>query len=104
MAVELLDTDIEAGISRALEGNGQLEPGARLLGCIRQPLQHELTRQTAAIRDLNDRFRKRDSSIPGKILITGDVSRILSLTPPTDAEQVQLASEVGARLAAITAD
>lgn len=45
-----------------------------------------------------------ESFMTGKILITGDVSRILSLTPPTDPDQVQLANEVAARLAAITAE
>lgn len=33
--------------------------------------------KTAAIRDLNDRFRKRDSSIPGKILITAGIQALL---------------------------
>ena len=45
-----------------------------------------------------------ESFMTGKILITGDVSRILSLTPPTDPEQVELAREVAARLAAITSE
>lgn len=40
----------------------------------------------------------------GKILITGDVARILSLTPPTDPEQIQLGAEIATRLAAITAE
>jgi hypothetical protein len=40
----------------------------------------------------------------GKVLITGDVTRILSLTPPTDPEQLALGDEVARRLAAITAE
>ena len=40
----------------------------------------------------------------GKVLITGDVTRILSLTPPTDPEQLALGNEVASRLAAITAE
>ena len=44
-----------------------------------------------------------ESFMTGKILITGDVSRILSLTPPTDPEQIALGGEVAARLSAITA-
>ena len=34
--------------------------------------------RTAAIRDLNDRFRKRDASIPGKILITTGIQDLLA--------------------------
>lgn len=43
-----------------------------------------------------------ESFMTGKILITGDVSRILTLTPPTDPEQVALGNEVAERLSAIT--
>lgn len=43
-----------------------------------------------------------ESFMTGKILITGDVSRILTLTPPTDPEQVALGNEVAKRLSAIT--
>ena len=43
-----------------------------------------------------------ESFMTGKILITGDVTRILTLTPPTDPEQIALGNEVGARLSAIT--
>ena len=39
----------------------------------------------------------------GRILVTGDVSRILSLTPPTDPVQLALANEIATRLDAITA-
>jgi len=38
----------------------------------------------------------------GQILVTGDVSRILSLSPPTDPDQLTLAAEISKRLDAIT--
>ncbi len=39
----------------------------------------------------------------GKILVTGDVSKILTLAPPTDPEQIALGAEIAQRLGAITA-
>ena len=39
----------------------------------------------------------------GKILVTGDVSKILTLTPSTDPEVLALGVEISARLGAITA-
>ena len=39
----------------------------------------------------------------GRILVTGDVSKILSLTPPTDPAQVELGVEIARRLGEITA-
>ncbi len=51
-----------------------------------------------------DMSKIMESFMMGKILVTGDVSRMLSLTPPTDPEQIALGNEVAARLAAITSD
>lgn len=51
-----------------------------------------------------DTSKIMESFMMGKILVTGDVTRILSLTPPTDPEQIALGNEVAARLAAITSD
>lgn len=39
----------------------------------------------------------------GKILVTGDVSKILTLSPPTDPDQIALGAEISERLDAITA-
>ena len=38
----------------------------------------------------------------GKIRLTGDVSKILNLQPPTDPDQLSAAGELAARLSAIT--
>lgn len=51
-----------------------------------------------------DTSKIMESFMTGKILITGDVSRILTLAPPTDQAQIELGNEVAARLAAITAE
>jgi hypothetical protein len=51
-----------------------------------------------------DMSKIMESFMMGKILVTGDVSRILALTPPSDPEQIALGNEVAARLAAITSD
>ena len=46
-----------------------------------------------------------ESFMLGKILVTGDVSKLLSMTPPPVEEgQMSLASEIAKRLDAITAD
>ncbi len=45
-----------------------------------------------------------ESFMTGKILVTGDVAKILMLTPPTDPEQIELAQEIAQRLDEITAD
>jgi hypothetical protein len=44
-----------------------------------------------------------ESFMTGKILVTGDVAKILMLTPPTDPEQIELAQEIARRLDDITA-
>ncbi len=45
-----------------------------------------------------------EAFLGGKILVTGDVSRILTLAPPTDPEQLELATELAGRIDAITLD
>lgn len=45
-----------------------------------------------------------ESFMMGKILVTGDVARILTLSPPTSPDRRELANEVASRLAAITAE
>lgn len=45
-----------------------------------------------------------ESFMLGKILVTGDVSRLLSLSPPTDPAQAELAREIIGRLEAITTE
>ena len=46
-----------------------------------------------------------ESFMLGKILVTGDVSKILTMTPPpAEPGQMSLASEIAGRLDAITAD
>lgn len=44
-----------------------------------------------------------ESFLGGKILVTGDVTRLLAWTPPTDPEQIELATEIAGRLEAMTA-
>ena len=52
-----------------------------------------------------DPAKVMESFMLGKILVTGDVSKLLSMTPPPVEEgQMSLASEIAKRLDAITAD
>ncbi len=51
-----------------------------------------------------DMGKLMEAFMGGKILVTGDVSKILTLSPPTDPEQIALANEIAARVSAITAD
>lgn len=44
-----------------------------------------------------------ESFMLGRILVTGDISRLLALTPPTDPDQLELAQQISRRLEAITA-
>ena len=44
-----------------------------------------------------------ESFMMGKILVVGDMTQLLSLTPPTDPDHLALAGEIVARLERITA-
>ncbi|MGI9606931.1 MAG: hypothetical protein ACR2P0_12400 [Acidimicrobiales bacterium] len=44
-----------------------------------------------------------EAFMTGRILVTGDVARILGLTPPSDPDQIALVGEIAERLDAITA-
>ena len=50
-----------------------------------------------------DLAKLMESFMMGKILVTGDVTRLLAWAPPTEPDQVELANEIAARLEAITA-
>ncbi len=50
-----------------------------------------------------DMAKLMEAFMGGKILVTGDVSKILTLAPPTDPDQIALAMEIAERLDAITA-
>ncbi len=53
-----------------------------------------------------DPAKVMESFMLGKILVTGDVSKVMGFAgaqPPTDAEEIELAKEIASRLAAITA-
>ncbi len=53
-----------------------------------------------------DPAKVMESFMLGKILVTGDVAKVLgfaAVEPPTDAEEIELANEIASRLAAITA-
>jgi len=49
------------------------------------------TPKTEAIRDLNDRFRKGDNSIPGQVLMTAGVQSLIDIDP-----KMRLAQVIGA--------
>ena len=53
-----------------------------------------------------DPAKVMESFMLGKILVTGDVSKVMGFAgaePPSDPEEIALAKEIAARLAAITA-
>lgn len=53
-----------------------------------------------------DPAKVMESFLMGKILITGDVAKVMGFAgaePPTDPEEIELAKEIASRLAAITA-
>ncbi len=53
-----------------------------------------------------DPAKAMESFMLGKILVTGDVSRVLGFAsnpPPTEPEQIELANEIASRLSDITA-
>lgn len=103
--VTITDTPFESG---EIEGYIDSSDGSILLelGQLDDP---ELTVTTdygtaQALFVNQDMSKIMESFMMGKILVTGDVTRMLSLTPPTDPEQIALGNEVAARLAAITSD
>ena len=49
------------------------------------------TPKTEQIRELNDRFRKGDSSVPGQVLMTAGVQSLIDIDP-----QMRLAQIIGA--------
>lgn len=102
--VIIKDTPFESG---EIEGYIDSSDGSILLelGQLDEP---ELTVSTdyetaQALFVSQDMSKIMESFMMGKILVTGDVSRILSLTPPTDPEQIALGGELASRLSAITA-
>ena len=88
------------GFIDTTEGSTQLEVGA-----LDEPeLTIRLDYATAeALFVTQDVQKLMEAFLAGKILVTGDVSKILMLTPPTDPEQIELATEIAARLDDITA-
>jgi len=50
-----------------------------------------------------DASKLMESFMLGKILITGDVAKVLALSPKVEPDQASLAQEIGERLEAITA-
>ena len=53
-----------------------------------------------------DPAKVMESFMLGKILVTGDVSKVMGFAgaePPSDPEEIELAKEIASRLAAITA-
>lgn len=103
--VIIKDTPFESG---AIEGFIDSSDGSILLelGKLDEP-QLTVTTDYGTAQALfvnQDMSKIMESFMMGKILVTGDVSRILALTPPTDPEQIALGNEVAARLAAITSD
>ena len=103
--VIIQDTPFESG---AIEGFIDSSDGTILLelGQLDEP-QLTVTTDYGTAQALfvkQDMSKIMESFMMGKILVTGDVSRILALTPPTDPEQIALGNEVAARLAAITSD
>lgn len=94
------DPDIEGYLDTS-DGTVLLE-----LGALDDP-QLTVSTDYATARSLfvaRDPGKIMEAFMLGKVLITGDVTRILSLTPPTDPEQLALGNEVASRLAAITAE
>lgn len=103
--VIIKETPFESG---AVEGYIDSKGGSILLE-IGQLDDPELTVTTdyvtaQALFVSQDTNKIMESFMMGKILVTGDVARLLSLAPPTDPDQIALASQVAARLAAITSD
>jgi len=43
--------------------------------------ENKMAKHSEAIRDLNDRFRKGDSSIPGQVLMTAGVQSLIDIDP-----------------------
>lgn len=82
------------------EGTIQLEYGTLPDAELTVTTDYETARALFVSQDLN---KIMESFMLGKILVTGDMSRLLSLTPPTAPEQLEMAQEISARLEAITA-
>lgn len=87
------------GFIDTTEGSTQLEVGE-----LDDPeLTIRLDYETAhALFITQDPQKLMEAFFGGKILVTGDVSKILTLTPPTDPDQIALGEEISARLGAIT--
>ncbi len=89
------------GFIDTTEGSTQLEVGELENPELTIKLDYETARALFVSQDIQ---KLMEAFLGGKILVTGDVSKILTLTPPTDPEQIELATEISTRLDDITAE
>ena len=89
------------GFIDTTEGSTQLEVGELEDPELTIKLDYETARALFVSQDIQ---KLMEAFLGGKILVTGDVSKILTLTPPTDPEQIELATEISTRLDDITAE
>lgn len=88
------------GFIDTTEGSTQLEVGE----LVDPELTIRLDYETAhALFITQDTQKLMEAFFGGKILVTGDVSKILTLTPSTDPDVLALGVEISERLGAITA-
>ena len=94
------DSDV-LGFIDTTEGSTQLEVGELENPELTIKLDYETAQALFVSQDIQ---KLMEAFFGGKILVTGDVSKILTLTPPTDPDQIELATEISSRLDDITAE